>query len=183
MDTETIHTTNNENLGDGTMGQEALNSGSRTGFGTFIQSFADDGFYVSAGFHRTEGDYDFCAVEDCVDVNLRVDDVNVEFGWSNRPWTPFLDISCSNIESNLPATFDSETDSDLGIGSWYHFAEDTTIKIKISGLSNNDNQAITAGFQRTVQNYFTIDGSFTYPLTQDVTGFGFRFAVGWTFQP
>lgn len=161
-------------------GPKAVNSGTRTGFGAFIQSFEDDSVYVSAGFQRTDGSYDFCVDEDCLDVNLKVDEVNVELGWSRRQWTPFLEFSWSDIESQIPAAFDLEKDLEFGIGSWYKFVEDTKIKVKISGLRNNDSQMITAGFQRTLQGYFTIDGSFTYPFNQDVTGYGFRFAVGWT---
>ncbi|MXW07480.1 MAG: hypothetical protein F4Z87_05045 [Gammaproteobacteria bacterium] len=36
------------------------------------------------------------------------------------------------------------------------------------------------GFQRILQINFPIDGSFAYPITQDITGFGFRFVSGWT---
>ncbi|MCY3541436.1 MAG: hypothetical protein OXH31_05965 [Gammaproteobacteria bacterium] len=37
-----------------------------------------------------------------------------------------------------------------------------------------------AGFQRILQINFPIDRSFAYPITQDVTGLGFRFVSGWT---
>ncbi len=183
LDTETTQTSNTGETGETSSGLDTVTSGSRTGFGVFVQSFEDDGFYVNVGFQRTDGEYDVCVVEDCAGVNLAVDELNVELGWSRRQWTPFLEFSSSDIESQIPSAFDNETDVALGIGSWYQFNEDTKIKFKISGLRNNDNQAIQAGFQRTLQSYFSIDGSFTYPLTQDVTGYGFRFAFGWTIQP
>lgn len=183
MDNETTHTLNSGDTGEASTVPDVITSGSRTGFGAFIQSFEDDSFYVSAGFQRTDGEYDVCVVEDCTRVNLAVDDVNVELGWSRRQWTPFLELSWSDIESQIPSAFDTETDLALGFGSWYEFTEDIKVKIEISGLNNGDSQSITAGFQRSLQSYFSIDGSFTYPLTQDVTGYGFRFAVGWTFQP
>lgn len=183
MDTETIQTTNDGEIGEGSMGLEAVNSGSRTGFGAFVQSFKDDSFYFSVGFQRTAGDYDLCVFDDCVDVDLRVDDMNVELGWATRQWTPFIEFSRTDINSNVSTAFDTETDLDFGIGSRYQLVDNTNLKIKISGLRNDDSQTITAGFQRTLQSNFTVDGSFTYPLTQDVTGFGFRFAVGWTLQP
>ena len=183
MDTETTHTVNSGDTGEVSAVLDAVTSGSRTGFGFFLRSFEEDSFYASAGFQRTDGEYDVCVVEDCTGVNLAVDDVNLELGWSRRQWTPFLEFSWSDIESQIPSAFDTETDLALGIGSWYKFAEDTKIKIKISGLNNGDSQTINAGFQRSLQSYFSIDGSFTYPLTQDVTGYGFRFAIGWTIQP
>ncbi len=183
LDTETTHTLNSGDTGEASTVSDAITSGSRTGFGVFVQSFEDDSFYFSAGFQRTDGEYDVCVIEDCTGVNLAVDDVNLELGWSRRQWTPFLELSWSDIESQIPSAFDTETDLDIGIGSWYEFAEDTKIKIKITGFLNEDSQTINAGFQRTLQSYFSIDGSFTYPLTQDVTGYGFRFAIGWTIQP
>ena len=71
---------------------------------------------------------------------------------------------------------------DRGMGLSCQAAEEAKIRIKITGLSNNDSQTITTGFRRTLQSYFTIDSSHMYPLTQDVPGYGFRFAVGWTLQ-
>lgn len=183
LDTETTQTSDTGDSGEASTGLDTVTSGSRTGFGAFVQSFEDDGFYVNLGFQRTDGEYDVCVVEDCTGVNLAVDDVNVELGWSRRQWTPFLEFTWSDIESQIPSAFDTETDLALGIGSWYQFTKDTKIKFKISGLNNGDSQSINAGFQRSLQSYFTIDGSFTYPLTQDVTGYGFRFAIGWTIQP
>ena len=108
LDTESTQTSSTGASEEASMGMEIVTSGSRTGFGAFIQSFEDDSFYVTAGFQRNEGDYDFCVDSKCTVVNLSADDVNVELGWSRGHWTPFLEFSLSDIESQIPAAFDTE---------------------------------------------------------------------------
>lgn len=180
LETETTESTNAGETEGTSTELDTVTLGSRTGFGAFIQSFEDDGFYFGAAFQRAEGYYDLCADDDRIGMSIRIADVNVELGWFRHQRTPLLDISWSNTEPQVPAAIDTETDLDFGIGSWYRFAKDTNVKIKVCGLRNNYSETITAGFQRKLQTNFSIDESFAYPITQDVTGFGFRFASGWT---
>ena len=137
-------------------------------------------FYVGAGFQRAEGGYNVCVLEDCADVSLTVNDVNLELGWSIRQWTPFVDFISSDTEADDEDVSDTDSDWDLGVGFWYQPSEETKLKFNINGLRDTDNQILTSGFQRTLENGVTIGGFFMYPLTQDVTGNGFRFTVGWT---
>ena len=180
LDTETIGTETSDDDQGGTDAVVTVTTGSRSGFGFYFQSFEDESLYVGAGFQRTEGDYNVCVLEDCGDVGLTVNEVNLELGWSMRQWTPFVDFVSSDTEADDPDLSDTDTDWDLGFGFWYQPSEETKLKFNISGLRDSDNQILTSGFQRILQNDITISGAFMYPLAQDVTGNGFRFAIGWT---
>ena len=61
---------------------------------------------------------------DWIVVNLKVEDVNVEFGWSRQQWTPFLDFSWSDMESNILAVIYTEMNLDRGMGLSCQAAEE-----------------------------------------------------------
>lgn len=165
---------------DGSDVEITFTTGSRAGFRFYFQSFEDDGFFAGAGFQSAEGDYNACILQDCVRVNQTVRDTNLELGWSLGNWTPFVDFIWSDTEVDDSGESDADSDVDFGIGFWYKPSPETKLKININGLREDGSQILTSGFQRKLENRITIGGAFMYPFSQDISGTGFRFTVGWT---
>ena len=191
-DTEATHTENtgspsnndkggSESTGDleGPVGGfTTVTTGSRRGQRLSYQTFEEDGFYLGVGTQRGSGEYDSCILDDCTPIELSVDEVNLELGWSRNKWTPFLDFMWSDTQSDTPDVTDAHTDWVLGIGTWFAVNEYTKAKFNIKGLRDNDSQTITAGFHHKLQNDITVGAFGSLPITQDVSGFGIRLTIG-----
>ena len=160
--------------------KNVISTGARSGFGLFYQSFEDDGLYFGVGFQRAEGDNTLCIVEDCINSTTNVDDVNLELGWSLRQWVPFVDFIRSETQTDTSGVIDTQEDWDVGIGSWYLPNDFSKLKVNFTGLKENDRQTLHAGFQRRLQNDFTIGLFFSYPIDEDISGYGLKFTLGWT---
>lgn len=158
-----------------------LTSGSRPGVRVFYRTFEVDGIYLGAGYERAEGDYDKCIGEDCIDIAQTVDELNLELGWTTRNnWTPFVEFVRFQTESDAPSVSDDEAEIDFGVGMYYESDENIKVKLYVNGLHDSDRLAFGAGFQRRLDNDILMDGSFSFPVAEDVTGYGFKFSLGRT---
>ena len=153
--------------------------GARVGLRVFYQTFEDEGVYVGAGFERADGDYDRCIQEDCIGITQTVNDLNIELGWSSaNGWTPFVKFERSDTESDAPIESDTDAELDIGIGMYYRTVENIRMKLNINGLHDSDKLAFGAGFQRKFENDIVMEGTFSFPVADDLTGYGFTLAFG-----
>ena len=153
--------------------------GSQVGLRVFYQTFEDEGVYVGVGFERADGDYDRCIQEDCVGISQTDNDLNLELGWSSaNGWTPFVEFERSDTESDAPSESDTDAGLDLGIGMYYRTVDHIRMKLNINGLRDSDKLAFGAGFQRKFENNIVMEGTFSFPVADNVTGYGFKLAFG-----
>lgn len=153
--------------------------GARVGLRVFYQTFEDEGVYVGVGYERADGDYDLCIQEDCIGISQTVNDLNLELGWSSaNGWTPFVEFERSDTESDAPSESDNDAELDLGIGMYYRTVDHIRMKLNINGLLDSDKLAFGAGFQRKFENDIVMEGTFSFPVADAVTGYGFMLSFG-----
>lgn len=157
----------------------AATTGSRVGFRIFYQTFEDQGVYLGVGYERAEGDYDFCIQLDCIGINQTFDDLTLELGWSTADgWTPYAEFERSDTQSEAPGESEPDAEVDLGIGMYYRSTDQIRMKLNANGLRDSDKLALSAGFQRKFENNIVMEGTFSFPVADDVTGYGFMISFG-----
>lgn len=147
------------------------------GVGARLYNFKDEGLYLGAGFASRNGDYEICALGECITGDASTTNYSGEVGRDMGNWIPFVGLSFSSSEVKILGVTDVDETTSVNAGLWLEL---DTFKLRgaLTDLDDSDSRAINGGLLFQMDNDFVLGAEFGMLLDSEVDGFRFSFQFG-----